>query len=264
MKTRLKTTIAGIALGIATLAPTALASDHIDGPSVKADATTDITDLYAWVDGTNTVFALNVNPSATAATQFSNTIQYVLHTSSAASFGATTSTPLVIMCTFDNAATQNISCWAGSEYVHGNASATTGLASTDGKLKVFAGLRDDSFFFNLGGFHDAETDVEAATGITLDVAGCPNNLSSGTVTALDKDLGGSNHGADTKTFVVWTKAKQPKWHRVAALKYDASSRKGTLEGASVPVESFDFKITAEKWDEPELPSDFLIASQHVN
>jgi hypothetical protein len=194
MKTRLKTSIAGIALGIATLAPAALASDHLDGPSVKADATTDITDLYSWVDGTNTVFVLNVNPSATTTTKFSNTIQYVFHTTSAATFGGTPK-PLLIMCTFDNAATQNISCWAGSEYVHGDASATTGLASTDGKMKVFAGLRDDSFFFNLGGFHDAVADVEAATGVTTDVAGCPNNLPAATVMALDKDLGGSNHGA---------------------------------------------------------------------
>jgi hypothetical protein len=69
---------------------------------------------------------------------------------------------------------------------------------------------------------------------------------------------------DGKSFVVWTKDDKPKWHRVAALKYDASSRKGTLEGASVPVESFDFKITAEKSDEPELPSDFLVVAQHVN
>jgi hypothetical protein len=65
-------------------------------------------------------------------------------------------------------------------------------------------------------------------------------------------------------FIVWTKDDKPKWHRVAALQYDASSRQGKLEGASVPVKSFDFKITSEKTQEPEIPSDFVIATQHVN
>jgi hypothetical protein len=81
-----------------------------------------------------------------------------------------------------------------TDYVTGDASMPAGLMSTSGNVKVFAGLRDDPFFFNLGGFKDAEADVEAATGLTLDAAGCPA-LNAATVMALGKDIGGSNHGA---------------------------------------------------------------------
>jgi hypothetical protein len=66
------------------------------------------------------------------------------------------------------------------------------------------------------------------------------------------------------TFVVWTKGDAPKWHRVGALRYDESARKGSIEGASVPVTSFDLKVTAEKVEEPEIPSDNLVVTQHVN
>ena len=64
-------------------------------------------------------------------------------------------------------------------------------------------------------------------------------------------------GPTSTCFVVWTKGDKPKWHRVGALKYDAGARKALIEGASVPVVSFDLKITAEVSDNPEIPSDNL-------
>ncbi len=180
-----------LALSVMLGASTALAADHLDGPAVKADASEDITDLFAWEDGTNTVLILNVNPSATTSTMFSDTLQYVFHTASMAAYGGT-ATPLDIIATFD--ATQKISLWVGTtDYVTGDATATTGLTSASGDVKVFAGLRDDPFFFNLGGFHDAEADVEAnAAALTFNAAGCPDT--SAVYTALDADIGGSNHG----------------------------------------------------------------------
>jgi hypothetical protein len=193
-------TFAIAAIAVAGMMPTprVLASDHLDAPGTKADGAADIADLYTWTDSGKTNLILTVTPGATTSSQFSNAVQFVFHTRSMASYGASAGTDLLIMCTFDSATPQNISCWAGSEYVHGDASATAGISSASGKLTVFAGLRDDPFFFNLGGFHDAEADVEAAVaggGVTEDAAGCPNNLSAGTVLALDKDLAGSNHGA---------------------------------------------------------------------
>jgi hypothetical protein len=192
-----KTLLFGVGVIAATSVlptPRVLASDHVDAPGTMADATSDITDLYAWTGGAQSYLVLAVNPGAATGTAFSNALQYVFHTRSMASFGATTGTDLTIMCTFDTATPQNISCWAGSEYVHGDASATTGLTSASGKLKVFAGLRDDPFFFNLGGFHDAEADVEAASpSLTFDAAGCPDLTSAGS-TALVRDISGSSHG----------------------------------------------------------------------
>jgi len=184
------------ALSLMLGASTAVAADHLDSPAEKAAgaAGQDITDVYTWVDTGNVVLIMNVNPGATATTKFSNAIQYVFHTASSAAYPPANAKETDIICTFD--ATQHISCWVGTaDYVNGDASMPAGLMSTSGNVKVFAGLRDDPFFFNLGGFKDAETDVEAATGLTLDAAGCPNNVPAATVMALDKDIAGSNHGA---------------------------------------------------------------------
>jgi hypothetical protein len=177
----------------------ARSSDHLDAPATKADPTADINDLYAWMDGSNLVLALTVFPEATGPTadgglgaQFSNTVQYVIHTSSGTAFGNTSASEDII-CTFDT--TQNISCWVGAdEFVTGNAGLVstdggpTGLVSMDGKVKVFAGLRADPFFFNLDGFHHTEATVESVEStLSFDEAGCPT-LDPGTAATLDTQL----------------------------------------------------------------------------
>jgi hypothetical protein len=67
-----------------------------------------------------------------------------------------------------------------------------------------------------------------------------------------------------KVFVVWTKGEKPKWHRVGALKYEEGDRRGSIEGASVPVTAFDLQITVEKDADAEAPSGDAIITQHVN
>ena len=155
-----------------TTASVAIGADHLDAPAATADAAADITDLYSWSDGGNLVFALNVSPLAVAGAQFSNKVQYVIHTESTAAFGMA-GTKTDIICTFD--ADQKISCWVGDkDYVTGAASDTAGIKSASGKVKVFAGLRDDPFFFNLEGFKDTVATVDAAEGVLqFDPAGCP-------------------------------------------------------------------------------------------
>lgn len=161
-----------LALSVLSAASWALAADHIDAPAAIADPTADITDLYTWMDQANVVFALNVTPLAAPGAKFSDKVQYVIHTESSAKFGmAGEKTDIIV--TFD--ANQKASVWVGEkEYVTGDASATAGLASADGKFKVFAGMRDDPFFFNLAGFKDTIKTVEgAAPSLTFDPAGCP-------------------------------------------------------------------------------------------
>ncbi|HEY3593709.1 MAG TPA: DUF4331 family protein [Polyangiaceae bacterium] len=167
-------------IGVAGFTSTAIAADHADGPAASMDPAADITDVYSWVsaDGAKTYLVMDVFPfavasaDAAASAKFSNAVQYVFHTVSQAAYGAATSTALNVICTFD--AAQTISCWAGSEYLHGNASAVAGLSSASAKMRVFAGLRDDPFFFNLAGFAAAEaTVIGAKSGLTFDAAGCP-------------------------------------------------------------------------------------------
>ena len=74
-------------------------------------------------------------------------------------------------------------------YPTSNASnASSPLASSSGKLRVFAGLRDDPFFFNFAGFNAAVTTVKAVkNSLTFDAHGCPA-LSAGQVSTLGRQL----------------------------------------------------------------------------
>ena len=114
-------------------------------------------------------------------------MQYVFHVSSRTAYGSAAGGSTNIICTFTTA--QAVSCWVGSaDYVSGDASNTAGLTSSSGKVKVFTGLRDDPFFFNLDGFKDAAATVRAAkSSLTFDAAGCPA-LDSGTSTTLVNKL----------------------------------------------------------------------------
>ncbi|MEO8876471.1 MAG: DUF4331 family protein [Polyangiaceae bacterium] len=171
----LTSAVLAAALGYTTRARSA---DHLDAPATTAEPAADINDVFSWTDGSNVILAMTVYPNAAPGTKFSDSVQYVFHTQSGAAYGATTATEKDIIATFDAAG--KIQLWVGSdEYVTGDASATTGLSSADGKVKVFAGLRADPFFFNLSGFKAAVATVdsleEAGTiqGFGTTDAGCP-------------------------------------------------------------------------------------------
>jgi hypothetical protein len=176
-------------LAIGVLSRPARAADHADGPAAKADPSADITDVFAWMstDATRVYLIMDLVRNATTSSKFSDAVQYVFHTTSRASFGAAASPEVDVICTFD--ATQKIQCWAGREaYVTGDASNVAGITSADGKIKVFAGLRDDPFFFNLAGFQATGAAVAAAaSSLSFDPAGCPA-LDRATATALVTQL----------------------------------------------------------------------------
>ena len=113
-----------MAVALLPAAP-AIAADHRDGASVDTDPSTDINDVYSWVDagGQSVYLAMTVFPVASTTSKFSNSAYYVFHTTSRAT-AAGAATPLDITCGFDNAATQNISCWIGdsTNFIYGNAS----------------------------------------------------------------------------------------------------------------------------------------------
>jgi hypothetical protein len=187
MRTRLV-----MAAAIWLLSTPSYAADHQDGPAATAAAETDITDVFAWMstDHSKMYQVMDVFPAATTAAKFSNNALYVFHTTSKSALTAATGTPLDIICKFD--AAQAIQCWAGSEYVAGATAGapTTGVKSSSGKLTVWAGLRDDPFFFNIDGFKDMVAAVKAAAPQllpTVDASGCPMvdaNTSAALVSAL--------------------------------------------------------------------------------
>jgi hypothetical protein len=173
------------ALLACTLAAPARAADHADGTAVKTavDPSADITDLFAWTspDGKTVYLVLNVFPSASGTSKFSPQVQYAFHVSSTPAYGQPATGSTDIICTFSSDAAQKASCWlGGADYASGDASITTGLTSQRGHFKVFAGPRDDPFFFNLVGFKAFAKYVHDNTGgrgkqldSYADASGCP-------------------------------------------------------------------------------------------
>ena len=188
------------AAALATTAATwAIAADHADEGMMKPAPDSDITDIYSWVDGEKLIVVMNVSPTATIESKFSDKVQYWIHTTSGPAF-ADKKVPLDIVCTFDAAATQTISCWAPGEYVTGNASNEAGIASESGRLKVFAGLRNDPFFFNAAGFKTvAEFVAKNGGSLMFDPAGCPgvDPQTSTTIVKTFQENGAGMPGTDS-------------------------------------------------------------------
>jgi len=161
-------TLAG-ALSVA-LGGAAQASDHKDSPSVIADPAVDIGDIFAWTSPDASRLNLVM---AIVGHRFSERHAYTFHIDSGRRFGATTAS-LDVTCRFEG---QVADCRAGeAEAVRGDASDPKGITSRSGRLRVFAGLRDDPFFNNVRGTREAYNvafDALKAGGVALDPAGCP-------------------------------------------------------------------------------------------
>lgn len=172
---------------LSTQAPLAHASDRKDGtvtpPSaVISDPSVDIVDVFAWMEQAATpkyiYLAMTVYPDAVLANKFSTNAYYVFHTNAKAAYKDSASQSEVnVICGFD--AAQTIECWVVGpdksklEYVKGNANQRAGIASRSGALRVFAGLRNDPFYFNETGFKKVLTDNATTIDTTPDTAGCP-------------------------------------------------------------------------------------------
>lgn len=187
MKKRLGT-FALVALGavgvvaIAAMAPRdAQGADHGDSPAPSADPGADIADFFAWMstDGASVNMITTVNPFAGADAEFPTSTQYVFHTNSRAAFTDTAAETNDVVCQFYDA--NAIECWVidndgnVAAYVEGDPSNEAGLTNAAGNLRVYAGRRNDPFYFELGGFANTATTVRgAAPSLTFDAANCPD------------------------------------------------------------------------------------------
>jgi hypothetical protein len=179
-----KTRIQSIAICLALSIPAAaFAADHIDSPTPIKEPSADITDVYAWMnkDASALNLILNVHPFASAGAMFSDAVQYVFHINSSAGYGMS-QTETIGLCKFPEP--NRIQCWLGDEYITGDPANPNGLSSTSGKIKLFAGQRNDPFFMELSGFFKTvDAVVAAAPSLTFDTHGCPA-LDSDTSAAL--------------------------------------------------------------------------------
>lgn len=149
------------------------AADHGDSPRAVSEPAADIADLYAWMDETAPE-KLNLIMTLTGAGAFSDAVDYVFHVNSDddGPLGPNPQVETPISCSFD--ASGAVTCEGGGSSVSGDASDEDGITSGDGNLRVFAGLRDDPFFFNLTGFNaTVNAVIAAAPALSFDDDGCP-------------------------------------------------------------------------------------------
>ncbi len=187
-----------------------IAADHIDAPAVSGTGS-DITDFYAFqspVNDNNMVFVVNVQgllaPSATAGASFDEDVMIEINIDNSATKDNVED--LVIQATFSGgkvmvygpaapSITGKTSRLVSNEVVSANISAY-GSAPVIGEksgYKVFAGPRDDPFFFDLTAyeaiidgtataFESPGTDTFAGTNVMSVVIEVPkSSLGSGTI-----------------------------------------------------------------------------------
>jgi hypothetical protein len=163
-----------IALGatalIALCAGLSEASDHLDTPTVKANPSADIGDIYAWTapDGRHLNLIMDI-----VGHSFSDKLEYAFHIDSGQALSKTTST-IVISCRFS--AADSVECRAGDiDIARGDPRNPAGILSLYDHFRLFAGLRDDPFFNNVRGTRAAYQTAQAAlkAGASVDAAGCP-------------------------------------------------------------------------------------------
>lgn len=182
------------------LAQGALASDHLDTPSVIADPRADIGDLYAWIspDGLRLNLVLPIVGQG-----FSDRLAYTIHIESGPSYGAT-SAAIALSCRFPKG---EVECRLGRDTARGPVDTPLGLTSRSGRFRVFAGLRDDPFFNNVRGTR-AAYDVAAKAlraGAATDVAGCPV-FDPATVAAIRDQWSHTAGGSPQNLLAGWTPA----------------------------------------------------------
>jgi hypothetical protein len=146
-------------------------SDHLDTPTVIANPSADIGDMFAWTapDGRHLNLIMDI-----VGHSFSDKLEYTFHVDSGRAFGKATST-LAISCRFPTA--DSVECRAGDiDIARGDPRNLVGIESLYDHFRVFAGLRDDPFFNNVRGTRAAYQTAQAAlkAGASVDAAGCPN------------------------------------------------------------------------------------------
>jgi hypothetical protein len=169
LKFNLKTISLALVALVACAASYLIAADHIDSPAVTGTGS-DITDVYAFqspASASNIVFVVNVQgllaPSATAAASFDEEVMIEINIDNSATKDHMED--LVIQAAFDNGKVKVYGPEAPSQKgltstllkstpIEANISAygATPIISESNGIKVFAGPRDDPFFFDLNQF----------------------------------------------------------------------------------------------------------------
>ncbi len=151
----LQCTALALALALfGSLIDTAHAADHRDGPLATNDPAADLNDVYLFInprDPTELILAGTVLPLANSNSRFSDVVEYRFHLDNGAANGQTT-----ITCTFPSGATR-VLCRNVGDTLRAEGPLNQTVVAAD--LRVYAGLRDDPFFFDLAAFNNTRAAV---------------------------------------------------------------------------------------------------------
>ena len=136
-----------LALAALCIAGAAAAADHRDGPLATGDPGADINDVYTFVNPNNaneTIIATTIFPIASFNSRFSDAVEYRTHIDNGTATGNIT-----ITCRASEQG-QTVSCTGpGGLAAAGRINRTN--AGTG--MRLWAGVRDDPFFFDLDAFN---------------------------------------------------------------------------------------------------------------
>jgi Domain of unknown function (DUF4331) len=154
MLSKSKITAAGAALLVLTVGAApfiASGADHLESPNAKANHALDITDIYAFdaANSKKTVLVLNVNPLAgvVSGTKFATDASYRFNIDRNGDFKADD----VYKVTF-GASHNGKQPLTLRKDGHILLRGKTGNANVDDGVKLYAGVKDDPFFFDLASF----------------------------------------------------------------------------------------------------------------
>ena len=170
------------------------AADHLDSPTVSASGAADLTDVYAYStnDSKKTVLIANVNPGAgvlpNSTTSFGTGVQYNITVDT----NGDAAPDLTYLLRFTAGNPQGVTIWRNGK-LWGSGSAGHPIVLTGG-TKLWVGLRDDPFFFDLDAFKG--NILGAANGRMLCDAGKVDffkglNVSSIVLLVPNAELGGN-------------------------------------------------------------------------
>jgi len=139
-------------LGVGCMA--AQAADHRDGPLATGDPAADLNDVYTFInpnDPDELIVIGTIQPDAARNARFSDAVEYHFHFDNGAANGTT-----LVTCTFNDGGNTVLCRGAGDTlYAEGQIEQ---IVDAD-ELRVFAGLRDDPFFFDVAAFNRTRADL---------------------------------------------------------------------------------------------------------
>jgi hypothetical protein len=251
-------TVAGLALAVsAAFATLASAADHRDSPLNVGNPTADINDVYAFRSPTNPdnlVIAISLNPLIVPSDNasrgvFDSQVTYQVHVDLDGNLA--------------DDATVNIRKAGNSLVLEGLGSPVTAaitppgaapIINEAGPVKVFAGLRDDPFFFDLAGFQGFLADPQVpAKGLRAPGDGDPVDAFAGTnIMAIVIELpvtavgGSSPNSGVIKTWVSTSRGSRIDRMAIPAINTALipSSMKDAFNKADPINDAADFQPTA--------------------